>query len=356
MKRKNTVFVGLLVLCFSLSNTKMAQGQDLHFSQFYSTLTNINPGATGAFGGDIRFLSNYRSQWNSINQPFTTTYASLDLGMFKYKGDGEQGSFPAVGISFLKDKAGAGDLTLTEIDLSIAYNLRMGRQNIISVGLRAGNARRTIDFGAFTWDSQFDPATGSLNAAGPNGEPIRNEQFSYLPISMGLLWNFTIPDRFRFNLGLAKNGMNEPSAQFTKSGDSDKLNAQTVIHSSSEVLFNNTDLSLLPHFLYINQGESREFTAGLMMKYAVSFDSKYTGLKKSSGIYAGAFIRSNDAIVLASRIDFKNNFSVGFSYDFDTTPLKDVTGRTGGIEVMLLYSGFFKKETHLPRKGSPQFL
>jgi type IX secretion system PorP/SprF family membrane protein len=356
MKRKYLVFGACVLLFVSLITTKKTKGQDLHFSQFYSTLININPGATGAFGGDIRFLSNYRSQWNSINQPFTTMYASVDLGLFKYKGDGEQGSFPAVGLSFLKDKAGAGDLSLTEIDLSLSYNLRLGRQNIISVGFRAGNATRNVDFGSFTWDSQFDPGSGSLNVNGPNGEPIRNNSFSYVPVSVGLLWNFTIPDRFRFNLGFANNGMNEPDVTFTKSGENDKLNQQTVIHSSSEVMFNNTDISLLPHFLYIKQGESKEFTAGLMAKLAVSFDSKYTGLKKSSGIYAGAFFRTNDAIVIATRVDLRNNFSVGFSYDFDTTPLQDVTGRTGGIEVMLLYSGFFKKETHLPRKGSPQFL
>ena len=356
MKRKITAIAGLLLTLWCLSDGRKANGQELHFSQFYSTLININPGATGAFGGDVRFLSNYRSQWNSIEQPFTTMYASVDAGFFKYRNEGEQGSFPAVGISFLQDKAGAGDLTLTEINLSLAYNLRFGRQNIVSVGLRAGNAQRKIDFNSFTWDSQFNPGNGSLDPNAATGEPSRNESFSYIPISAGLLWNFTVPDVFRFNLGFARNRLNEPDATFAKRLDTDKLNSQTVIHSSSEIMFNNTDVSLLPHFLYIKQGDSKEFTAGVMMKYAVSFDSKYTGLKKSSGISAGAFIRSNDAIVFATRIDFRNNLTAGLSYDFDTTPLKDITGRSGAIEVMLIYNGFFKQETHLPRKGSPQFL
>lgn len=355
MKRKINAIVGLSAIMLWSNGMNEVKAQELHFSQFYSTLININPGATGAFGGDIRFLSNYRSQWNSINQPFTTTYASVDAGLFKYR-NSEQGSFPAVGISFLKDKAGAGDLSLTEIDISLSYNLRFGKENILSAGLRAGNAQRSIDFGSLTWDSQFDQSNGTLDPSSPTGEPLRNEKFSYVPISAGLLWNYTLPDRFRMNLGVAMNRINEPDVSFTKSGGKDKLHRQMVIHSSSEVMFNNTDLSLLPHFLYIKQGDSREFTAGLMMKYAVSFDSKYTGIKQSSGVYAGVFFRTNDAIVLATRIDFRNNLSAGLSYDFDTTPLKDVTGRSGAIEVMLLYSGFFKKETHLPRKGSPQFL
>ena len=355
MKRKITYVVTALAFCQCVNVGKL-KGQDLHFSQFYSTLININPGATGTFAGDIRFLSNYRSQWSSIEQPFSTIYASVDLGLFKYRNEGEQSSFPAVGISFLNDKAGPGDLSLTEINLSASYNVRLSKNNMLTAGIRLGNAQRKLNFGELIWDSQYDNGTGILNEALPSGEPIRNESFSYLSVSSGILWNWSIPDRFRSNVGFAMNRMNQPDVTFSKTGGEDKLNQQLVIHSSNEVLFNNTDVSLLPHFLYIKQGESKEFTAGMMVKYAVSFDSKFTGYKQSSGIYAGVFFRTNDAIVLATRFDLRNNFSAGLSYDMDTTPLKDVTGGSGAFEVMLTYTGFFKRETHLPRNASPMFL
>ena len=37
--------------------------QDIHFSQFGNSPINLNPGLTGAFGGDMRFVANYRNQW-----------------------------------------------------------------------------------------------------------------------------------------------------------------------------------------------------------------------------------------------------------------------------------------------------
>ncbi|MEO6037125.1 MAG: hypothetical protein ABIQ93_01850, partial [Saprospiraceae bacterium] len=45
--------------------TLALSAQDIHFSQFANSPINLSPGLIGAFGGDVRFVANYRNQWRS---------------------------------------------------------------------------------------------------------------------------------------------------------------------------------------------------------------------------------------------------------------------------------------------------
>ena len=42
------------VIIFYFLMSLLAQGQDVHFSQFYNSPLTINPANVGAFNGDIR--------------------------------------------------------------------------------------------------------------------------------------------------------------------------------------------------------------------------------------------------------------------------------------------------------------
>ena len=60
------------VIIFYFLMSFLAQGQDVHFSQFYNSPLTINPANVGAFNGDIRAHSNYRNQWSSIQSAYKT--------------------------------------------------------------------------------------------------------------------------------------------------------------------------------------------------------------------------------------------------------------------------------------------
>ena len=85
-----------------------SSAQDTKFSQYYTLMPAINPASTGAFGGDYRFLLDYRrSSYSASLSPFSTVYASYDQGIAKYRSDGnERQSFFGLGLSLLNDKAG----------------------------------------------------------------------------------------------------------------------------------------------------------------------------------------------------------------------------------------------------------
>jgi hypothetical protein len=46
--------------------------QDSHFSQFFSSPLTLNPAFTGKFFGTYRVAGNYRNQWPTINNAFTS--------------------------------------------------------------------------------------------------------------------------------------------------------------------------------------------------------------------------------------------------------------------------------------------
>ena len=72
-----------LLLLISLSNISF--GQDIHWSQFNDNPIFQNPGNTGQFNGDIRFIGNYRDQWRSVTVPFSTISISVDSKLYNHK-------------------------------------------------------------------------------------------------------------------------------------------------------------------------------------------------------------------------------------------------------------------------------
>ena len=57
--------------------------QDPHFSQFFVSPLTLNPAYTGKFNGEYRFSGNYKKQWPTINNAFTTSTAAIDFGILK---------------------------------------------------------------------------------------------------------------------------------------------------------------------------------------------------------------------------------------------------------------------------------
>ena len=132
------LFLALLSLSLCWGGRVMAQ--DINYSQYYTLMPAINPASVGAFGGDYRFLLDYRNSNYSAADPFTTIFASFDMGIGKYKpGDGsDRRSYFATGLSFMNDKAGDGDLALQEVNLMLAYNLLMGEKSHLTLGTKVG--------------------------------------------------------------------------------------------------------------------------------------------------------------------------------------------------------------------------
>src|SRR5215208_6242930 len=88
--------------------TLLTRAQDPNFSQFFVSPLTLNPALTGKFDGVYRLALNYRNQWPTINNAFTTYTASLDGSILRNRIP-EFDQF-GVGIMGFSDKSGNGVL------------------------------------------------------------------------------------------------------------------------------------------------------------------------------------------------------------------------------------------------------
>ena len=97
-------FSALFLLCMIGG----AHAQDPHFSQFFASPLTLNPALTGRFDGNFRVAGNYRNQWPTINNAFTTATVSFDMPILANRIP-EYDTW-GVGIMALTDKTADGIL------------------------------------------------------------------------------------------------------------------------------------------------------------------------------------------------------------------------------------------------------
>src|SRR6478672_8785235 len=98
----------LFCICIILTIALAGKAQDPNFSQFFVSPLTLNPALTGKFDGVFRVAGNYRNQWPTINNAFTTYTISMDAGILRNTiPDYDQFG---VGIMAFTDKSGNGVL------------------------------------------------------------------------------------------------------------------------------------------------------------------------------------------------------------------------------------------------------
>src|SRR5215813_11273183 len=122
----------ILFVLGNLATVFLANGQDIHFSQFFQTPLLRNPSLAGIYTGDVRVQAVYRDQWNSVTDAYKT--ASLD-GEYKMP-VGKLNDYVTFGMELLYDKAGTIAWTSTYVYPTINYHksLSEDRNRYLSLG------------------------------------------------------------------------------------------------------------------------------------------------------------------------------------------------------------------------------
>jgi hypothetical protein len=89
------------------------------------------------------------------------------------------------------------------------------------------------------------------------------------------------------------------------------------------------DVDLLPSWLYEKQNTFSEAILGVNGKYIIDPE-------ENTNFYLGIFVRFNDAIIPMMSMDYAN-FTLGISYDINTSGLKPASNSQGGLEISLCY-------------------
>ncbi|MFI5148437.1 MAG: PorP/SprF family type IX secretion system membrane protein, partial [Bacteroidia bacterium] len=311
--------------------------QDTHFSQFYMSPLTQNPAMAGAVY-DMQALINYRNQWSSIATPFKTMAASYDMRLVKKK---NTSGYWAAGINLYNDNAGDLQMTTTQVNLNVAYHVKLNDYNTLGGGLMAGFAQRSISPGGIKTGNQYNGM--AYDASLPTGENITAASFSYMDLGGGIVYTYNntagaikVTDNhdLKFQLGVAVFHPQQPGYSFYNDGE--KLYMKFVVHGNALLSIPNTNVAFVPGFMYNRQGPAQEIYAGSLIRYKLKQDSKYTGFQKGAAISLGAYYRAGDGVAAAMLMEYAN-YAFGFSYDINTSGLQTATNARGGMEITLRF-------------------
>lgn len=336
MKRKKAPIAActrsLIAICLLLCTDSLAQ--DVHFSQFYESTILRNPGLTGAFTGDYRISAQYRSQWNSITNPFQTAQVSAET---KFPVSNGSSDFFSFGFLAYYDRSGAINLRTTGVYPAITYHksLEDEHKSFLSVGFTGGYLQRSVDVSRMTFDNQY--GAGGFNPDNPTGEIITNPTIRHWDVGAGINFSTTTGanDEFTWFIGAGGYHFTRPKRSFL---------ANTLVTLDMRwngnlglqyKLSEQTNLQLQGN--YARQGSYQEIMVGGLASWSPAGrqeDAEFT-------LSGGAFYRANDALIPVVRIDYRR-YTVGMSYDVNVSRLRTASNLRGGYEISLTHNGLFR--------------
>ncbi|MFN8323180.1 MAG: PorP/SprF family type IX secretion system membrane protein [Chitinophagales bacterium] len=347
-----------ILLAATLLTAFRLGAQDLHFSQYYTHASLLNPSLVGNYDGSYRIAAIYRDQWSSAlgKSAFRTVGADVDFCMLEGYLRSDK---LAIGVGFFNDRSGAAGLSILNASLSVAYHKGFGKYNEhrLSIGLQ----------GAFIQKRVEDPLFGD-QFLGHNATPANasNENFSRGFIqgdfNAGLYWRSNFKDKVKLGIGFGAYHLITPkqstvTSQTTLEKDKSsvlprKFNADVNL----EAFFGKKKkVSISPEILIMYQEPFMEILPGLSATYYFN-----TGFRNNNSIsagiryrYAGVSSGTSDAIIPMINAEFRN-VRLGFAYDVNVSSLKASTTNRGAFEISLAYVGetikSFKANKSLPSR------
>lgn len=314
-----------------------AQAQDIHFSQFYMSPLNLNPAMTGVMNCNHRVVANYRNQWSSIlKQNAYNTYSlaydqKLPVGRYDYFG---------IGGTLWGDKAGTSEFATLQGRLSGSYAKKMGgyrrKAHYLVFGADLGVSQRSINSANLQWPSQnngngqYDPTMGTA-------ETIADPNFMFVDLSAGVLWFSVFDEDNNFYFGGAFSHLNRANVSFGNANI--PLYSKFTFHAGGEFMVA-PKVGLVPGLVTFIQGPSFQVNGGTSFKFLLGNSRRY-----HQAFQLGAWARvSNkleqgklmDALIVSTRFDYEQ-FTIGFSYDINTSSLARATNGNGAFEFSLVY-------------------
>jgi type IX secretion system PorP/SprF family membrane protein len=325
-----------------------AKAQDIHFSQFYENSILRNPGLTGIFSGDYKAGVNYRTQWGNISNPFQTVIASAET---RINISEETHDYLSFGLCTSYDQAGSIDFNSLQVTPAINYNKSLNdqRASYLSLGFAAGYIQRSINPSKMTTDDMYINGGFDPNAA--SGENMTSVQVKNFDVSAGLSFNSTIGDQGQvvYYIGASAFHITRPRQSFNPNESFIRLNPRFTGNVGIQARLT-SNFGLVVHANYTNQQPYRETIFGAMLNWRGTVKEA-----QRVAVYAGCFMRMQDAIIPTVRLDYQT-YSFTMSYDVTTSSLKPSLNSKGGWEFSIYARGRYnRKNNPLDQMHCPKF-
>lgn len=305
------------------------KGQDLHYTQFYHSPLNINPGLTGIFDGDARFSGHFRRQWKNVPVDYLTFTGSVDGKIYPKK---TGSNFFGAGLHINYDRAGFSKLQLAEVALSGSYSIVVSPSFIITPGVQFGFSQRSYKENDLFVDAQFDGFLGKFDPTFPTNESFDNLNAIFVNFNAGLNFRLQKHSRTNVDFGAGVFHLNKPNQQFFSDLDY-KLPIRLAGYAQGSLKLMEP-LDLVARAAGQFQNEFREYVGSLGVRFHIN---QQRG--KQLNLLLGANVRFNqfaDAVAPTIELEF-NTLKVAASYDLNLSEFRDATETRGGPEIALIY-------------------
>jgi type IX secretion system PorP/SprF family membrane protein len=311
---------------------KYANSQDINFSQFYDLPLLRNPSLAGIFAGDIRITSGYRNQWQSVTVPYRT----FSLGAEIKKPVANSDDFFTYGLQMTSDVAGDSRLSRTQVFPVFNYHkaLNGDKNTYLSAGAMGGPVMQRFDPTKLAFDDQY--VNGAYSASNPTKQTFNSTKLTYWDAAAGLCFSSVAGESTHYYIGVGLFHFTQPKVAFQKQNDI-SLNKKWVVNAGFAAPVNDGN-RIIFYLDYFMQGGSRQGQGGFMLNHDfVQYDED-----QKVSISGGIFYRFKDAFMPVLKLDYYD-YSVGMSYDVNSSKLKTASQYRGAYEVTLSYKAFNNK-------------
>ncbi|OFX52625.1 MAG: hypothetical protein A2046_10930 [Bacteroidetes bacterium GWA2_30_7] len=301
-----------------LGTLNSLQAQDPQFSQFYAAPLYLCPSYAGASDGS-RVTINFRDQWPKIPGAFITYAFSADQYIRKLKS--------GIGFLFLRDQAGIGKLSTTNVGWQYSYNLRLNNRWYARPGIHFLYTQRSVDYTRNTFVDQI-----SINGNAPTTvENIANTKSGFLGASSSLVFYSR-----KYWFGSSLDHLIKSNQSFM--GVQSNLPAKYTAFGGLKVdinkrlgRFNEESATIL--VLYQRQRKFNQLTfSAYWLKSPLIIGIGYRGIP----LYKDPKTGYNNIDAAIFLLGYRTlNFAIGYSYDFTVSRLLGSTG--GAHEVSIIY-------------------
>lgn len=320
----------IYLLCMSAI---AGMAQDIHFSQFYNSPLTLNPTLTGLADGKFRIGGLYRTQWAGVTRPYRTSSIAFDMPLEKGFADGDK---LGVGLVFFYDQTGEYNFTTMNVNASFAYHKVLDREHkhYLSLGVQVGFTQKRFDFSNGLFADQID---GSLAGTGATAENIQGNSIIHENLNVGLSYSGRLSKKTAIYIGGAMFNVTQPKESFLDNDD-ERLPYRVSVNVGAEIGIGKGGFQLLPSVIYQTQASADEINAGLGLGYKFKNDLQ---------TIVGAYYRVNDAVIPMVGLGYKG-FNLTFSYDANTSDLKQAANGNNALEFSLTYVMQHKKLPNQP--------
>lgn len=320
------------ILFFVLSSSIVVQqsyAQDLHFSQFFNNPLLTNPANTGFIpDADYRLGASYRNQYSNImSVPYQTMSIYGDAQVFRNQ---FENGWMGLGGVIVRDVAGTGSLTSTQVYASAAYHQMLGLSSLLTAGFNLGWANKRIDQSKLTFPDQFDGQF--FDNTLPTSVQLLNNSSSYFDMQVGLNYAYFPTKDIYINAGYSIQHVNRPKETFFEEGDDARISIRNIAFLNA--IIKTSDVVIInPAAYFTTQAGATEFSLGMNAAYDLTGDG-------SKQIIGGLFYRYNDAVIPMVGLQV-SNIRFTFSYDVTTSSLKNYNHSMGAEEFNVMDKGFY---------------